>query len=48
MKLLLRSKLVFSARAYFIDIFGKILHYKMTSKDAKEALEAKESYKLPL
>ena len=48
LKLLLRSKLVFSARQLFIDIFEKILRYEVASQDAKHMLETQETYKLPL
>jgi len=48
LKILLRSKLVFSARVLFIDIYEKILRYEMTSQDAKHELESKQTYKLPL
>ena len=48
LKLLLRSKLVFSARALFIEIFDKILRYEMASQDAKNLLETKDTYKLQL
>ena len=47
-KLLLRSKLVFSARQLFIQIFEKILRYEVAAQDAKRMLESKETYKLPL
>lgn len=46
LKLLLRAKLVFSARALFIEIFEKILHYHMVTADAKKLLEEKTTYKL--
>ena len=39
LKLLLRSKLVFSARLLFIEIFEKILRYEVASQDAKKMLE---------
>ena len=48
LKLLLRCRLLFSARKLFIDIFEKILKYEVMSKDAKTMLEGMESYKLPL
>ena len=47
-KLLLRSKLVFSARQLFIQIFEKILRYEVAAQDAKRMIESKETYKLPL
>lgn len=47
LKILLRIKIVFSARALFISIFEKIMRYLMTSQDARHMLESKETYKLP-
>lgn len=38
LKLLLRVKLVFSARVLFIEIFEKILYYHMVAKDVKKLL----------
>ena len=48
LKLLLRCKLVFAARALFIEIFELILRYELASQDAKKMLQAQQTYKLPL
>ena len=46
LKLLLRCKLMFHARKFFLEIFEQIIWYELASKETRQALADKESYKL--